>query len=144
MHPRPRISPTRLVLLLVASSFACSSPLEQGPQRVIGLIDNGGGAFPLILPDSAYVGVPFAVTVTTFGGGCDRADGAEVRTSGLLADITPYDLLPAPGTICIAILRTLPRSVELTFMTPGSGVVRVHGRGPNGNVTLQRSVTVRP
>ena len=143
MHLRP-LRAAHVFLLLVASALAGRSPMGQGPQRVIGLIDNGGGALPIIVPDTVYVGVPFAATVTTFGGGCDQPDGADVQTSGLAADITPYDLLPAPGTICILILRTLPRSVELTFNVPGPGVVRVHGRSPNGNVTIQGSVTVRP
>ena len=83
-------------------------------------------------------------TVTTFGGACDHPDGADVATNGLLADVTPYDVLPPPETICIALLRASPRSIQLTFATPGTGVVRVHGRRfGGGDVTLQRVVVVR-
>jgi hypothetical protein len=79
------------------------------------------------------------------GGACDQVDGTDVRTTGLLADVTPYDLLPPPGTVCIAILRASPRSVQFTFAAPGTGVVRLHGRRFGGaDVTLQGSVVVRP
>ena len=146
MHslPRPQSSWARFVLILAAGAFACSSPFEQRSERVIGILDAGAGPFPLSLPDTAHAGVPFTITVTTFGGGCDQADGADVRASDLSVDVTPYDRLPAAGTICVAILRTLPRPVPLTFGTTGTAVVRVHGRGPNGAVTVQGTVEVRP
>jgi len=135
-----------LVLLLASAVFSCRSPAEPGSRRVVGIIDNGGtGIAPLVVPDTAYVGVPFLATVITFGGACDHSDGSDVLTSGLLADVTPYDLLPPPETICIAVLRASPRSIELTFATPGTGVVRLHGRRfGGGDVTLQREVVVRP
>lgn len=138
------ITAPHLVLVLITSAFACHSPLQQGRQRVIGVIDDGRGTFPAILPDTAHVGISFTVTVVTLGGGCDQADGAQVQTTGLVADVTPYDLVPPPGTNCISILRTLPRQIELIFGSAGNGVVRVHGRGPNGLETLQGTVTVRP
>jgi hypothetical protein len=97
------------------------------------------------MPDTAYVGVPFLATVTTFGGACDHPDGSDVSTSGLLADVTPYVLLPLPETICIALLRASPQSSQVTFAAPGTGVVRVHGRRFDGSaVTLQGVVVVRP
>src|SRR5690348_4723204 len=92
-----------VVPFLVASAFACRSPAAQGPQRVIGVIDAGAGLSPLTLPDTVHAGMPFAITVTTFGGACDQADGADVQTSDLSADVTPYDLLPPPSTVCIQI-----------------------------------------
>ena len=97
------------------------------------------------MPDTVYVGVPFLATVTTFGGACDHPDGSDVSTTGLLADVTPFDLLPPPETICIALLRASPRSIELTFAAPGTGVVRLHGRSFGGrDVTLQHVVMVHP
>src|SRR5438105_8715895 len=114
-----------LVLLLASAALTCRSAAEPGSRRVVGIIDNGGtGITPLVVPDTVYVQVPFLATVTTFGGACDHPDGADVSTRGLLTDVTPYDLLPSPETICIALLRASPRSIALTFAAPGTGVVR--------------------
>ena len=132
-------------LLLLASAFACRSPFEQGPRRLVGFIDNGGLSIdPLILPDTVKAGALFTATVSTFGSSCFRADGADVRTTAALADITPYDLGPPPGSVCTADFGAHPRPVTLSFATPGSDLIRLHGRGFTGDVTVQRSVTVRP
>jgi hypothetical protein len=143
MHMRPHFLAE--LLLFLASAFACRSPLEQGPRRIVGLIDNGGLPIdPLLLPDTVEARAPFTATVSTFGSSCFRPDGADVRTTDLLADITPYDLVPPPESFCTADFRALPRPVTLSFATPGSGLIRLHGRGFNGDLTVQRSVTVRP
>jgi len=130
-------------LLLATGLWACSSPLADQP-RVVGLLDAGAGSVAPSLPDTAHAGVPFDITITTFGGGCYQPDGADIRTNGLVADITPYDRLPPPGTNCISILHDLPRSVSLVFSLPGLGQVRVHGRGATGDITLVGSITVVP
>ena len=135
-----------LVVVLASAAVGCRSTAEPGSRRVVGVIDNGGTGFaPLVVPDTVYARVPFLATVTTFGSACDHPDGSDVSTSGLLADVTPYDLLPPPETICIALLRASPRSIALTFAAPGTGVVRLHGRSFSGGaLTLQRVVVVRP
>src|SRR5207245_5747511 len=145
MSPQPRPAFARAyVLALLVAAAACGGRSPTGPssRRVVGIIDNGGtGMAPLVVPDTVYVAVPFLATVTTFGGACDHPDGSDVSTRGLLADVTPYDLLPPPETICIALLRASPRSIALTFTAPGTGVVRLHGRSfGGGDVTLQRVV----
>ncbi len=113
---------------------------------MVAAIDNGGtGSAPLVGPDTVHVGVPFPVSFTTFGGACDQPDGSDITTSGLFADVTPYDVLPPPEAVCIALLRASPRSTVVTFTDPGDGVVRVHGRRlGDGNVTLFHTVVVRP
>lgn len=135
-----------LVLLLSPAAYACRSSAEPVSQRVVAVLDNGGtGIAPVVMPDTVYVGVPFLATVTTFGGACDHPDGSDVSTSGLLADVTPYVLLPPPGTSCIDVLRASPQSTRVTFAAPGTGVVRVHGRRFDGSaMTLQGLVVVRP
>ena len=146
-QPRPAFARAYvLVLLLAAAACGGRAPTEPSSRRVVGIIDNGDtGIAPLVVPDIVHVGVPFLATVTTFGGACDQPDGSDVSTSGLVADVTPYDLLPPPETVCIAVLRTSPRSIELMFAAPGTGVVRLHGRGfGGGDVTLQRVVVVGP
>ena len=138
--------PYLLALLVAAAPLGCRTPAGVSSRRVVAVIDNGGtGIPPVVVADTVHVGVPFLATVTTFGGACDQPDGADVSTNGLLANVTPYELLPGPGTVCIAVLRASPRSIELTFAAPGTGVVRFHGRRFDGSgVTLQREVVVRP
>ena len=137
----------RLFLLaLAAGSVGCKSPAQPGSQRVIGVIDNGStGGSPLGAPDTVAVGVPFVATVMTFGSACDKPDGTDVQTTGSIADVTPYILLPPPGTLCIALLVARSREVLLTFAVPGTGVIRLHGRrfGP-GDLTVIRTVVVKP
>jgi len=130
-------------LLLAPGLWACNSPLAD-QTRVVGLLDAGAGSVAPSLPDTAHAGVPFDITITTFGGACDQPDRADVRTNGLVADVTPYDRLPPPGTNCISILHDLPRPVSLVFSLPGLGQVRVHGRGAAGDITLVGSITVVP
>lgn len=147
MTMRASLKPLRYsVLLLLGAAAGCHAVGEPSSRRVIGVIENGNtGIQPPLLPDTVAAGTSFAVTVTTFGGACDRADGTDVTTTGSMADITPYVLLPPRETNCIALLVTSPRSVTLTFATPGTGIVRVHGRRFDGTVvTLQGSVVVRP
>ena len=49
---------------------------------------------PLIAPDQAQVGVPFEVTIATYGGsGCIRPAPSEVQPEVSAASITPYDSL---------------------------------------------------
>src|SRR6267143_2675946 len=95
MQPRPAFARAYvLALLLAAAACGGRSTTEPSSRRVVGIIDNGGtGIAPLVVPDTAYVGVPFLATVITFGGACDHSDGSDVLTSGLLADVTRYDLL---------------------------------------------------
>ena len=135
-----------LALLLAPAALACRSSAEPVSRRVVAILDNGGtGIAPVVMPDTVYVGVPFLATVTTFGGACDHPDGSDLSTSGLLADVTPYVLLPPPETICIAVLRASSQSTEVTFAAPGAGVVRVHGRRFDGSaMTLQSLVVVHP
>ena len=133
------------LLLLLGAAAGCKAVVEPGTRRVIGVIESGTGVQPLLLPDTVAAGASFAVTVTAFGGACDQDDGTDVTTTGLIADVTPYVLLPPPETICIAVLRASPRSVALTFATPGTGVVRLHGRRFDGTpVTIAGSLVVRP
>ena len=136
-----------LVLIL-----ACSPPSDQGEpvriawNRVVGFIDNGGMAVdPLILPDTIRAGVTFRATVSTFGStGCIRPDRSQVLATGLRAEITPYDSAWSGSPPCLPGWEGRSRSVDLTFATPGSALVRLHGRGFTGDLTLERAVTVRP
>jgi hypothetical protein len=127
-------------MLFLASLLACGSPSDQSePIRIawdrgVGLIDNGGLALePLIVPGTVRAGVPFTATVSTFGStNCIRPDRSQVQGTGL----------QAPP--CLPGWERYPRSVELTFATPGEALVRLHGRGFTGDHAFEKPVTVRP
>jgi hypothetical protein len=143
--------PVQAPVLMLASFLACSSPSDQGEparaawHRAVGLIDNGGIAFdPLIVPDTVRAGVAFTATVSTFGStGCIRPDRSEVQATGLEADITPYDSVWAGSPPCLPVWEAYPRSVDLTFATPGAALVRLRGRGLTGDLAFEKPVTVR-
>ena len=139
-------------ILVLASLLACSQPSDQGePARIawsqaVGFVDNGGTALDaLTVPDSIRAGVTFTATVSTFGStGCIRPDRSQVLASGPQADITPYDSVWSGSPPCLPGWQGYSRSVELTFAAPGSALVRLHGRGFGGDLTFERTVTVRP
>jgi hypothetical protein len=88
-----------------------------------------------------------AVTLTTVGGGCERAAGAEIeRPNAHLAVITPVDetLRHLPNITCNDIMRYLRRTVAVRFDQPGLAVVRVRGRQEPGGaiITIDTSVVV--
>jgi len=134
-----------LAPFLLWGGLACRSVVDQERRRIVGVIESGDGLLPLpILPDTVQAGVPFTATVSTFGSPCTRPDGTDVQTTGLVADLIPYDLLPPPETVCEASITAFPRSVTLIFTTQGAGLVRLHGSDFKGRpVTQQRPVTVR-
>jgi hypothetical protein len=80
-------------------------------------------------PASALVGEPFLVAVGTYNCGCisfERTD-AELTQDG--ADVYPYDredLSCGPGGNLI--LKSFAHKVTLTFDTPGTKNIFVHGR----------------
>ncbi|HEY0038838.1 MAG TPA: hypothetical protein VGB66_19235, partial [Longimicrobium sp.] len=98
----------------------------------------------LVVPEAVSAGVPFTITVATFGSStCTRAAGAEVRTQGSVAEVVPYDYVATDG-VCTADLRSFPRGVQLRFASAGPGVVRVRGvNGSGAEVVIERTVTVR-
>jgi len=119
---------------------------DQGEHRVVGLIDEAGTSFDaLVVPDTVRAGIPFTVTVSTFGSSCLRPDGADTQVIGLIANVTPYDVGPPSGSVCTADFRAFPRVVTLTFGAPGDAVVRLHGRAfRTPLLTLEEAVLVEP
>ncbi|MDQ3555469.1 MAG: hypothetical protein M3409_01650 [Gemmatimonadota bacterium] len=149
MHRTPwaRLFHVSLGLLVLAG---CSSVLAPGGwERVVGVIDTGS-AFspaPIRLPDEVRKGVPFTATVVTYGSGsCTRADGADVKTAGLTADITPYDRERTGNVICTGDLRPYSRTVTLRFDAAGEALIRVRGRSlrTDGPEQYETRISVQP
>src|SRR5467141_1683469 len=83
---------------LLAVLAACTSVSDEGEYRVVGLIDEAGTSFDaLVVPDTVRAGIPFTVTVSTFGSSCLRPDGSDAQVFGLIANVTPYDVAPQSG-----------------------------------------------
>ena len=96
----------------------------------------------LEMPANATAGVSFEITVTTVGSSsCTRADGASVAVSGLVADVTPWDLVAPVGAVCTDDLAPFPRRVTLRFSGAGTATIRLHGRG---GLTYEAALTVVP
>jgi hypothetical protein len=93
-------------------------------------------------PDTVRVGQPTMVRVTTIGdGGCWSADGIDVKRSGSVVELTPFDV-HSGAQICTMILLYLEHPTTLTFDAPGEAVIRVKGRrAREGNRTWQEPVT---
>ena len=131
-------------IVLAVLSIACHSSIEPGPGRVVGIID-AGQSFPQVIdaPTEASLGQSFSVTVSTFGNSCVTAAGADVTIDGLVATITPYDVVV--GGVCLEYLKAYPRVVQLSFGQAGAATIRVNGRSDYqlGLVTVERSLVVR-
>jgi hypothetical protein len=136
-----RSFPIGLALLL----FGCHSPIDPAAGRVVGIID-AGQTFPQVIeaPAEASSGQSFTVTISTFGNSCVAAAGADVTIDGLVATITPYDVVAAKGW-CLDYLKAYPRAVQLSFAQAGAATIRVNGRSDyqSGLVTVERSLVVK-
>ena len=135
--------PHRLLVLL-AVVVACGSPTEPRYQRKVGFIDGGGEADPLIGPANVQAGVPFTVTVSTFGSSCLRADGVTLTVNDSVVVITAYDRAPSEPPPCLPDWRAFPRAVTVTLTTPGTAVIRLQGEGFQGTMTVEKTLTVAP
>ena len=135
--------------MLLIPLLRCGQPAEPAGEAwstAVGFIEAGGvEPGPLVVPDTVQAGAPFEITISTFGSsGCIRPDDSEVRQSGALVDVTPYDSVWAGSVPCLPDWRRYPRGIELRFDAPGSGLIRLHGRGFDRDITVQRTVVVRP
>jgi len=138
------------VVLALGAAAACGqglAPVNGGSwSRAVGFIDSGGIATtPLAVPDTVQARSPFVVTVSTFGStGCIRPDRSQVQVAGSVADITPYDSVWSNTPPCPPGWQGYPRAVELRFDSAGVARIQLHGRGFDRDLTLQRTITVRP
>jgi hypothetical protein len=125
-----------LSVLLVGVASGGRLPAEHptAPQEalVLGIIDFGAERNKEVLaaPSTAQVGEDFKITITTFGGGCERAAQAGVVMTASGASVMIYDLTAAThsGIICTAVIKLLRHQVTLRFEKPGEALIRIWGR----------------
>lgn len=140
-----------LRFLLYATTLAaagCGILEPGGWSRGLGMVIDGN-LFPtsLIAPDVVTKGVPFEVTVSSFGSGsCTRADGYELSATPASAEVRLYDQSAPSGSMCTADLRSFPRILMLQFDQAGTAELRVIGRGDGedgqGIKTIRKTITV--
>lgn len=119
---------------LLAVSYS-TSPAQRTPReeaRIPGLIDVSVAVRNQVItmPSRVAVGQTFEITITTSGGGCERAGEASVVLGESVADVMVYDMTVAtlPNVACTMIYKTMPHTAKLRFTKPGEAVVRVWGR----------------
>lgn len=140
-----------LVGSFLALTGACRDPF--GPDGVmhdagLGQLSYAREGVVVSVPDSVHAGVPFAVHVRTYGGGCIRQGYVETRVGERMAEVTPVDFFPVrvkQGMACTADLRFHEHVAHITFSRPGIATVRVRGRDGHSNapVVTDRLVVVR-
>ena len=154
--------PGRLFSLLLLAPSVLTLILSQGEAqrrpaqeaRIPGLLNMSPEARRevIMVPSSVAVGETFEITVTTSGGGCERAGDTSVVLGQSEANVMIYDMTVAtlPNVACTMIYKTLPHKATLKFTKPGEGVIRIWGRRVGSDTThfgvpavLEHRITVR-
>ena len=134
-------------MLIGVAVLSCTGATEPVWVRTVGLIDaelaNSGA---LVAPQTATVGVPFDITVTTVGSStCTRAAGATVIVTGLSAVVTPRDHMRVGNVACTRDLKGFPRTVRLQFDLTGAAIIQVRGRDYDDEpVIVESAIEVTP
>ncbi|HSM72920.1 MAG TPA: hypothetical protein VK851_15380 [Anaerolineales bacterium] len=123
--------------------------LQEYTERVVGLIpiDRFPDLVVIDVPLEVQVNKPFTVSVTTYGSSsCTTVDGADVKITDNVAEITPYDRQPIGNDVeCTADLALHPRDIIVTLSVPGRATIRVIGQNFDGErITQEHIITVVP
>ena len=138
-------------LVAAAWCVGCLSPTDNDGMTVPGVIAIGVGssARVLVAPDTVAVGVPFVVSVTTFGSvSCTRPSATLASIGPAFADLSMWDL--QRGDCTTDDVTAFPRDISLKFSGVGVATIRVRGRalvrtasGQDSVVVIEKSVVVR-
>ena len=132
-----KMFPIRTALLLSALFLVagCDSIFGPEEERRIGVIAFYDQPIVIDLPDTVQVGVPFVVSIQTYGGGCLSEGPTKIRVRGLLIDVTPYDIHNG-AEACEDILNMFPHETTLALPTPGLAQFLFYGRQKPDNLPL--------
>lgn len=140
-------SSTGIFLISVA---ACSASNGVGPGTTIrrpAAIAFTGDSSSLLVPTTARENEPFTVTFKTYYGGCESAAQTDVTTSPMTVEIRPFENEDQrPNVSCPSILIVESHSVEVTFLSVGTGHVILRGQkdAAGTQVAIDRPVIVVP
>ena len=133
-----------LVLVAVLLFSACDTILGPDEDRRIGVIAFYNLGVTISAPDTVQLGVPFEISITTYGNGCLREGATKVRVRGLQVDVTPYDI-HSGARACTDNLNYFPHKATVTLPTPGLARFLFHGeQSPEHyRITVGRNVFVK-
>lgn len=111
-------------IALIASLAGCDQT-----EIVVSTIEVTPGDTVLIdFPERISAGETVTAAFKTVGGSCQHPNDIKVTVDGNVRLIQPFDEVVTPAnSVCTAIARMDPRTVDLTFDAPGDYVVRVEG-----------------
>lgn len=140
--PRPRFR--TLGLLAVLGLAGCGSLFGPDDEEVLGRLTYFGHPSGVHVPDTVTVGVPFEVSVRTYGGGCISFGRTSVEYASGAIDIRPYDV-DSLADVCNDELIPFEHTAEVTVNTSGPWVVRFHGREvpPDSVIVIERAFHAR-
>lgn len=141
MNPR-QYKPLVLVAAVLLSS--CDTILSPEEDRRVGVIAFYDMGVTIGAPDTVQMGVPFEISIMTYGNGCMSEGATEVRVRGLQVDVTPYDI-HSGARVCTDILNSFPHKTTVTLPTPGLARFLFHGEQTpeNHRITVGRDVFVK-
>jgi len=128
----------------VCALGACSSLFGPDEEVVWGRLSYHGFASDPQVPDTVTVGTPFQVVVQTYGGGCIGFGHTTVEYTSQTVDVRVYDI-DTGSDVCTDDLSIFDHTAELTVDSPGTWLIRVHGRDvpPDTAVVIERSIYAR-
>lgn len=100
----------------------------------------------LAAPMSARAGVPFVLTVNSYGSStCTRLGSDRLEIAGLVADVTVQNWEAPEGSTCTRDIHFIAHEVPIRFTQAGNATIRVHARDPQGKAfTSELVVRVDP
>lgn len=139
---------------LATPTTSTASTLAPEERQVSGIIDYFRESQQTVVtaPATINVNTPFEISISTFGSGCERSGGANVRVAGLQADVEVYDYTTRNlETHCTQELKRLSRSINLQFAESGEARIIIHGVrvGPESSsmdgvpTTLEQTIIVQ-
>lgn len=138
-----------LSVALLGAVAACGEPAgEEVVWELQPAMISFYGDSSIHVPDTASVGAPLLVRVTSYGGGCVRGGITRTTTQGLVAIVEPLDSVVVrqpPNRDCTLELGEYVHSATVQFGVTGTAAVRILGRhnGSTQVFTSERAVQVR-
>lgn len=132
---------------IVLFTVGCNSVFSGSDWSVrIGTLAGGPDGSVIEVPEAVTEGEQFTVQVRTTGGGCDRAAGTQVATTGGVITVTPTDSIYVGDDACPAVVRSFEHEATLSLAVPDPATIRFHVRAPSDDrlITVDRTVQVEP
>lgn len=135
---------------LATIALAGCSLLEPGitRERLPAYVRFGSEPARIDAPDTVAAGVPFSVTVPSFGDGCIARGDTQVEIGDMVVQLRPFDIFTTSmpkNDACTRRLALYDHTASVRLDKPGVAIIRAIGRVDPGDstTTLERQVIVR-